>query len=143
MNLRLIAATALLSSSVGSCTSTTARTQPDQRAHAARSCSSYVVITKQKFGSHRYKYTIRIQKLVAQGLTCKASRQLIRRADAAFHNQMPNPGQYISVAPWRCRMFRPFAGGPQGQFKWLNDCKQAGGKRLSWTEEQLHAHRIS
>lgn len=68
--------------------------------------------------------------VMARGLSCVPSREVIRRADHAFHTHTHNPGQYVSVAPWRCRAFRPVAGGPQGQFTWLNDCKR-GSKRLA------------
>jgi hypothetical protein len=100
---------------------------------------SYVVVYKEQFGGQHWNYTIRIEKIVARGLRCRAARTLIRRADTSTTHR--NVGQYVPIPPWQCRMFRPF-GGPNN-FMWLEDCKGAGGHRLSWTEHQLHATRIS
>jgi hypothetical protein len=104
-------------------------------ASIARSCSPYTVVARRTFGGQHYIYTVRIHQITARGTSCAASKTLIRRADNTADPH--GPGDYRSVPPWQCRAFRPFGGGPHGEFMWFEDCKRAGGHRLRWTETQL------
>jgi hypothetical protein len=108
-------------------------------------CTPYIVRYKRTYGGHRYAYRIRIHDIAATRISCPASRKLIHRADNTLTAE---PGVYQSVPPWRCRSFRPFGGGPHGEFMWYSDCKRRragnrGGGRLSWTETQQSVRRIS
>ena len=107
-------------------------------AHQARSCQPYTVTAKRVFGGEHWTYTLRIQQITADHVSCSASRALIRRADKVFASGQHDVGVYYDVQAWRCEELRPFDG---PQFLQNEDCKRTTGARLSWQEKQLRARR--
>jgi uncharacterized repeat protein (TIGR01451 family) len=85
-------------------------------------CSAYT----RRFGRQAWKYAI----LTHRKLSCGRSKVLIRRADEALHRT----GVYVKVSSWLCR--RELRRSARHEVMWLDDCKQAGGGRLSWTEQR-------
>jgi hypothetical protein len=128
---------------IGAGSDASAAASESARAHVSRVCDTYTVVSTEKFGAQRHRFTIQIKDIKAARLTCNASRRLIRRADAAFHHRSHAPGQYISVAPWQCMMTRPVFGVPGGLSEWLNSCRRSGDQRLSWTEEEVSQRLVA
>lgn len=104
-------------------------------AASSTSCPGYKVVVHRTFLGQHYTFHLRIQQIQAQGISCRASHKLIRRADNALLKTGGNVGVYYPVSPWQCEQFRPYAG---PHFLQNEDCKRSGGY-LSWQEKQLSA----
>jgi hypothetical protein len=110
-------------------------------------CHRYVVIETRVFSGQHWTYTVRVQGIHATSITCSEGGKLINQFDDFIGRKAEdggwNVGQYYRVGHWLCESFRPYAGGPAGHFLTNENCKQSGGGKLTWQEEQLSAKKTS
>lgn len=125
----------LISIAVGALIACAGTSTATPRASTARSCPWYTVTIKRTLGGQKRLYRNRIGPITAHGISCAASRSLIRRADHTnvqlFH--------YSPIGGWQCKIpLRPY-GGPH--WKTGYDCKRPGA-HLAWEETLLSTKLI-
>jgi hypothetical protein len=105
-------------------------------ARLTRSCPAYKETIKKKLYGETWLIHSRIGLIMARGISCEASRSLIRKVDV---REPPMPlFKYVPVGRWQCKIpLRPY-GGPH--YKTGLDCKRPG-RHLAWEETLLWSKR--